>query len=292
MRSEEQGGASAPPQADLPLAGGLVEFVEAGKAKRAPPPPKPKAKAGQPAAGIADDRVEEWIAKAAQQRKPASSADEIATVVEEAQAQIAAAASQAPFDTDPYGTVLAGLSCTIGVLPKVVRRQEDSISTLAVRLDGFAGKIEAGCGRVAEVAAEAKHPVLAADQVGALAAAAKKGAVEGAWRTARELRMRHIVVAACVAAGSVAVIGPAAWFGGRAAQRTEVAAWAAATRADVAGLSLPAADAAAWAKLIRDNPPIGVLLAQAVPIPNERRGKAVALSVWTDLPKPATPGGR
>jgi hypothetical protein len=53
--------------------------------------------------------------------------------------------------------------------------------------------------------------------------------------------------------------------------------------------ALPAAEAAAWARLMRDNPPIGRLLAQAQPITTETRGKAVSLAVWVDPPKPATP---
>jgi hypothetical protein len=43
---------------------------------------------------------------------------------------------------------------------------------------------------------------------------------------------------------------------------------------------------------MRDNPPIATLLAHAQPIPAETRGKAVALAVWVDPPKPATPGAR
>jgi hypothetical protein len=54
--------------------------------------------------------------------------------------------------------------------------------------------------------------------------------------------------------------------------------------------TLSAGEAAAWAKLVRDNPPIRQLLAAAQPIPNETRGKAVSLAVWVDPPKPATPG--
>jgi hypothetical protein len=54
--------------------------------------------------------------------------------------------------------------------------------------------------------------------------------------------------------------------------------------------SLPASEAAAWAKLIRDNPPIGRVMASAQPLTNETRGKAVSLAVWVDPPKPATPG--
>jgi hypothetical protein len=54
--------------------------------------------------------------------------------------------------------------------------------------------------------------------------------------------------------------------------------------------ALSAAESAAWAKLMRDNPPLGLLLSHAQPIPSETRGKAVAMSVWIDPPKPATPG--
>ena len=49
--------------------------------------------------------------------------------------------------------------------------------------------------------------------------------------------------------------------------------------------ALPAGEAASWARLMRDNPPIGRLLAQAEPIPSETRGKAVSLAVWIDPPK-------
>ena len=49
--------------------------------------------------------------------------------------------------------------------------------------------------------------------------------------------------------------------------------------------ALPAGEAASWARLMRDNPPIGKLLAQAQPIPNETRGRAVSLAVWIDPPK-------
>jgi hypothetical protein len=56
--------------------------------------------------------------------------------------------------------------------------------------------------------------------------------------------------------------------------------------------TLSAADASAWAKLIRDNPPISRLLASAVPITWETRGKAVGLAVWVDPPRLPTPGAR
>jgi hypothetical protein len=49
--------------------------------------------------------------------------------------------------------------------------------------------------------------------------------------------------------------------------------------------ALSAGEAAAWARLIRANPPIDRLLAQAQPIPSETRGKAVSLAVWIDPPK-------
>jgi hypothetical protein len=54
--------------------------------------------------------------------------------------------------------------------------------------------------------------------------------------------------------------------------------------------TLSAGDAAAWAKLVRDNPPIRDLLSHARPNTAETRGKAVTLDVWVDPPKPATPG--
>jgi hypothetical protein len=54
--------------------------------------------------------------------------------------------------------------------------------------------------------------------------------------------------------------------------------------------TLSAADASAWAKLIRDNPPISRLLASAVPITWETRGKAVGLAVWVDPQRLPTPG--
>ena len=249
-----------------PLPGGLFEFVTQGMAKRSPPrKPKP-----------AGDRA------------PAADADQIAAVVKEAQDQIAAAAAEPPFDSDPYGWVLGGLSCALGVLPKVVRRQEDAVSALAVRLDGFAIGIERATARVAEVAEQAKHPAFSPDQMADVTRAAEKGGVQGWWSVRRELRWRDLTIAASAAALAVAVLAPVAFYAGRVSLQAE----ADARQAAVAGVTLPLDEAEAWAKIIRQNPPVRQLLAASKPNTVETSGRAVLFNVWVDPPRPPGPGGR
>ena len=249
-----------------PLSGGLFEFAQ-GMARRSPSTRKPKP---------ADDRA------------PAADADQIAAVVKEAQDQIAAAGAEPPFDRDPYGMVLGGLSCALGVLPRVVRRQEDAISALAVRLDGFAIGIERAAARIAEVAEQAKHPAFSPDQMADVTRAAEKGGVQGWWSVRRELRWRDLTIAASAAALAIAVLAPAAFYAGRASLRAE----ADALRASVAGVTLPLDEAEAWAKIIRQNPPVRQLLAASKPNTVETSGRAVLFNVWIDPPRPPAPGGR
>jgi hypothetical protein len=105
-------------------------------------------------------------------------------------------------------------------------------------------------------------------------------------------------LATCIAALVLAGVGGGWWWGASsslsALQAARINAEEAmdAARIEVPAVfgSLSAADASAWAKLIRDNVPIGKLLANATPNPGETRGKAVWLGVWVDPPKPPTPG--
>jgi hypothetical protein len=69
-----------------------------------------------------------------------------------------------------------------------------------------------------------------------------------------------------------------------------------AARIDVPSVfgSLPLGEAAAWAKLIRENPPIGKLMAAVKPYPADG-GMAVSLPMWVvppPKPLPATPEAR
>jgi hypothetical protein len=102
-------------------------------------------------------------------------------------------------------------------------------------------------------------------------------------------RWRATLVGAICAAGLI--VGAAITYG---VMRNDAAEALAAARIEVPAVfgSLSAADAASWGKLMRENPPVGVLLGRAQPITNETRGRAVSLGVWIDPPKPVMPGTR
>ena len=192
-----------------------------------------------------------------------SNAGELEAAVAEAQAKLALAGETAEMRRDPYQLVLAGLSLTLGALPRTVRRWEEAVQAVIA----------------------ARHPLTQeerADLARALVEATEKGAFEGTRKEAARMirRLDHglsvrigLWVGAAFVAGSVLTVGALAYFTGGP------------FRPDVEAGS-------AWRDLVVNNPdPRPALAAGAVRTDRTGRRYYAGVSLWLDpsgLP-PVTP---
>ena len=187
-------------------------------------------------------------------------ANELQAAVDEAQARLAEAGDAPEMRRDPYRIALAGLSLTIGALPRTVQAWEEAVEKVIA----------------------ARHPLTPeerADLARALVEATKDGAYEGTRKEAARMirRLDHTVavrmglyVGAAFVAGSLLTAGAFAYFG--------------------AGPFNPDAQAgAAWRELVRLNPDPSPLLA-AGEGRTDRTGRRyhAGVSLWMD-PSPPPP---
>lgn len=225
------------------------------------PTPPPEAAAGPPEVPAPPEPAKPTPKPRAPRARPPGNADEMDTAVAEAQAQLAAAGATGVLGRDPYRLVLAGLSATVGIFPKVVRRIEASVSAVVVELGGLVRAV--------------RHPLTDAER-----AAFERGVTETIDRAARDIlpgvigalptaiNRRSLALVIGGTSLAVAVVGIGAFFAGRASAAGEARAWTAAQRADLALATerltnLPVAEARMWAVLIRANPAVREAVAKA-----------------------------
>jgi hypothetical protein len=219
-------------------------------------------------------------------RKPPANADEIEAAVAEAQTQLAEAGSSGVLARDPYRLALAGLSVTIGVLPKVVRRIEGALSGVVVELGGLVAAV--------------RHPLTQAERealrrdILETTRASVSGAAADVARLARARDRRSLAVAFAGGMAALAITGGGAYWTGRISARAEAAAQVRAERADVAfaqeHVTVPLETARLWLRLIRANEDPAAAIAQAKQVGAEKDGRRfAAVPLWLD---PQTvPGG-
>ena len=191
-----------------------------------------------------------------------SSAGELETAVAEAQAKLALAGEAAEMRRDPYQIVLAGLSLTLGALPRTVRRWEEAVQAVIA----------------------ARHPLTQeerADLARALVEATKEGAYEGTRKEAARMirRLDHGVsvrmglwVGGAFVAGCLLTVGTFFYL--------------------AAGPFRPDVEAgAAWREVVQVNPDPRPLFA-AGEVRTDRTGRRyhAGVSLWMD-PSPLPPGG-
>ncbi len=192
---------------------------------------------------------------------PPAAADELEAAVAEAQAKLAEAGETPEMRRDPYRFALAGLSLTIGALPRTVRAWDEAVKDVIA----------------------ARHPLTQkerADLARALVEATKEGAYEGTRKEAarmirrldRNLAVRMgLYVGGAFVAGCVLTVGALAYFTG--------------------GPFRPDVEAgAAWRELVQLNPDPRPLLA-AGEVRTDRTGRRyhAGVSLWMD-PSPPPPG--
>ena len=191
-------------------------------------------------------------------------ASELETAVAEAQAKLAQAAASKAMRHDPYQHVLCGLSGTLGVLPKVVRRWEEAVEDVIA----------------------ARHPLTQeerADLVRELVEATKDGAYEGTRKEAarmirrldRNLAVRMgLCVGGAFMAGCVLTVGVFAYL--------------------TAGPFRPDVEAGgAWRELVQLNPDPRPVLAAGEVRTDRATGRRyyAGVSLWLDPSRspPAAP---
>ncbi len=192
---------------------------------------------------------------------PAPAAGDLEAAVAEAQAMLAEAGETPEMRRDPYRIALAGLSLTIGALPRTVRAWDEAVKDVIA----------------------ARHPLSQeerADLARAVVEATKDGAYEGTRKEAARMirRLDHTVavrmglyVGAAFVAGCVLTVGALAYFTG--------------------GPFRPDVEAgAAWRELVQNNPDPRPLLA-AGEVRTDRTGRRyhAGVSLWMD-PSPPPPG--
>ncbi len=192
---------------------------------------------------------------------PAPAAGELEAAVAEAQAMLAEAGETPEMRRDPYRFALAGLSLTIGALPRTVRAWDEAVKDVIA----------------------ARHPLTQeerTDLARAVVEATKDGAYEGTRKEAARMirRLDHTVavrmglyVGAAFVAGCVLTVGALAYFTG--------------------GPFRPDVEAGtAWRELVQNNPDPRPLLA-AGEVRTDRTGRRyhAGVSLWMD-PSPPPPG--
>lgn len=212
-------------------------------------------------------------------RKPPANADEIERAVLEAQEELKRAGERPPFSRDPYGLVLAALSVTLGVFPKVVRRTEGAVSTTAAEL---ARLVEA----VRHPFTEEERAAVKRDMVQATRDGARAGAEDIA-RCARAQDRRSLAAAFAGGMLALAAMGMGGFAVGRGSGRAEASAAAAALKTELEigqqRVSMTPAQAAVWVRLWQANPDIAEAVRRAQNVTADaggRRGGAVPL--WLD----------
>lgn len=184
-------------------------------------------------------------------RAPADSS-EIAAAVAEAQEKLARAGGEGAFARDPYRIALAGLSVTVGVFPKVVRRIEDALSGVLTELSALVRTVR-------HPLTDAERAALQRDVVDAVRGSARETMSAAVAEIPRAMNLRSLALVAGGGVLALALVGVGSFYAGRESVRAETAAWAAAQRADLTFAqetlkSLPVGDARLWAMLIRANP--------------------------------------
>ena len=189
---------------------------------------------------------------------PAPAAGDLEAAVAEAQAMLAEAGETPEMRRDPYRIALAGLSLTIGALPRTVRAWDEAVKDVIA----------------------ARHPLSQeerADLARAVVEATKDGAYEGTRKEAARMirRLDHTVavrmglyVGAAFVAGCVLTVGALAYFTG--------------------GPFRPDVEAgAAWRELVQNNPDPRPLLA-AGEVRTDRTGRRyhAGVSLWMDPSRP------
>lgn len=265
-------------------------------AGEAPPPPPPEA-GGDAAAAVAsppaappDDmrrqarRVQAGKTAPPARRAPAN-ADEIEAAVQHAQADLATAATSSWMARDPYKLVLAGLSSTLGVLPKVVRRIEGALSGVVTEL---AELVRAVRHPLTDVEREAlKRDILDTTRAGI------SGAASDVLTLARAKDRRSLALAFVGGLATVVVAAGGAYWFGRASARAEAVALLQAQRAEIAlaqeRLVLPLPAARAWLRLMQANTDPADALAKAMHAGADKDGRRfAAVPLWLD-PQTAPP---
>ncbi len=193
---------------------------------------------------------------------PAPAAGELEAAVAEAQAMLAEAGESPEMRRDPYRVALAGLSLTIGALPRTVRAWDEAVKDVIA----------------------ARHPLSQeerTDLARAVVEATKEGAYEGTRKEAARMirRLDHTVavrmglyVGAAFVAGCVLTVGALAYFTG--------------------GPFRPDVEAgAAWRELVQLNPDPRALLAAGEVRTDRATGRRyyAGVSLWMD-PSPPPPG--
>ncbi len=189
---------------------------------------------------------------------PAPAAGELEAAVAEAQAMLAEAGETPEMRRDPYRVALAGLSLTIGALPRTVRAWDEAVKDVIA----------------------ARHPLTQeerADLARAVVEATKDGAYEGTRKEAARMIRRldytvavrmGLYVGAAFVAGCVLTVGALAYFTG--------------------GPFRPDVEAgAAWRELVQNNPDPRPLLA-AGEVRTDRTGRRyhAGVSLWMDPSRP------
>lgn len=224
------------------------------------PPEAPEPPQGVPTGQSAPPKPASSSKSPGKTRSPGH-AGEIAAVVAEAQAKLAEAGNTGAMGRDPYRVALAGLSVTIGVFPTIVRRIEDALSSTVVELWKLVQAVR-------HPLSEDERAILRREVVQAIDQAARERLGDAAESVQRAMNLRSLAGVGAVMAVSLAIVGIAAFFGGRASARLEAEMWVAAQRADIAfsdgrAAALPLEDAKAWLGLIRANPAIREALSKA-----------------------------
>ncbi len=186
-------------------------------------------------------------------------AGELETAVAEAQAKLAQAAASKAMRHDPYQHVLSGLSGTLGVLPKVVRRWEEAVEDVIA----------------------ARHPLTPeerTDLVRELVEATKAGAYEGTRKEAARMIRRldrglavrmGLYVGGAFVAGCVLTVGVLAYL--------------------TAGPFRPDVEAGgAWRELVQLNPDPRPVLAAGEVRTDRATGRRyyAGVSLWLDPSRP------
>ncbi|MFC0389151.1 hypothetical protein [Muricoccus vinaceus] len=268
-----------------PPAPSLPPTIEAAPLKPGAEAPEdaaaPDASAGE--AGPASKQPAEKAGKARVPRaRPPANADELGEAVKEAQAQLAEAGSTGAFARDPYRLALAGLSATIGVLPRFARRVEGSFS-------GVVGELTELVRAMRHPLTEAERAILTREVVSTIDRAAKESLGSASLALPRAIDRRSLALVAATLSVSLAVVGGSAFFAGRWSATGEARAWVASQRADISLgaetlASLPVAEAQAWSQLIKANPAIREALSKARDRGSDPAGRPYgAVPLWLAL---------
>lgn len=218
-------------------------------------------------------------------RKPPADSNEIERAVLEAQEELKRAGGEPPFSRDPYRLVLAGLSVTLGVFPKVVRRIENALS-------GATSQLSALVETVRHPFTDEERGALRREMKEAVRAASKESAVEIA-SAARATDRRSLALAFGGGMLALALTGVAAFFAGKWSARDAARAEIAAARAELdigqQRVSMAPAHAQMWQRLWLANPDIVEAVRRAQNVTADQTGRrAGAVPLWLD--PPAQPG--